>query len=260
MYPLLLTVGPIGVGTGGVVAIIAVWVGAGLAAKETAHRGLPPEAIRDFLWPALLSGLIGARLAYVMLFDPAWYVLHPWQVVTGWRSGLAEEWALLGGLGAAIWWCRRRNLPFWTFADALAPALALAGALAHVGGFLSGAGYGTPTSLPWAITFTDSNSLAPLGIPLHPTQLYEFGVDLALLGGLRLLRRSPAAPGRQLLVFLIGSALIRLAVDPVKADVIVIADTLTSGQMFAPIILIATTVWLLWPFVATRLKEGTHEK
>jgi phosphatidylglycerol:prolipoprotein diacylglycerol transferase len=142
---------------------------------------------------------------------------HPWQILAVWRGGLAEEGAFVGGLAVAICWCRRRAISFWTFADALAPALALGGAVFHLGAFLGGGGYGIPTTLPWAVTFTDPNSSAPLGIPLHPTQLYESGLDLGLAGGLRAISRRPGPAGWQFLVFLFGSALIRLAVDPVKA-------------------------------------------
>jgi phosphatidylglycerol:prolipoprotein diacylglycerol transferase len=246
MYPVLLSVGPVGVQTAGVVAIIAIWFAAAAATKEMARQRYAPALVPDFVVPALVAGLVGARLAYVLLSDPAWYLMHPWQILAVWRGGVAEEGAFLGGLGAAIWWCRKRKVPFWVFADALAPALALGGAIAHLGAFLGGAGYGTPaTALPWAVTFTDPSSSAPLGIPLHPTQLYESGLDLALLGGLRILRHRLAHPGQQFLLFLLGSALVRIAVDPVKGDVIVIADPLTSGQLVAGVALAGAAAGLV---------------
>jgi len=246
MHPVLLSVGPVGVQTAGAVALMAVWLSAALAEREIVRRGGAPALIHDFVIPGLIIGFIGARLGYVILFDPRWYLGHPWQILDVWKGGLAEEGAFLAGLAAAVWWCRRRGFPFWVFADALAPALALGGAIAHLGAFLGGAGYGTPaTALPWAVTFTDPISSAPLGIPLHPTQLYESGLDLALLGGLRILRHRLAHPGQQFLLFLLGSALVRIAVDPVKGDVIVIADPLTSGQLVAGIALAGAAAGLV---------------
>jgi phosphatidylglycerol:prolipoprotein diacylglycerol transferase len=209
------------------------------------------ELAWDFLGPALLAGLIGARVAYVLLLDPEWYLARPWQAMAVWKGGLAEEGAFLGGLAALVWWCRKRSIPFWVFADALAPALALGGSIVHLGAFLGGAGYGAPTALPWAVTFTDPNSSAPLGIPLHPTQLYESGLDLVLLAVLRALRHRLVQPGRQFLVFLFGSALIRLAVDPVKGDVIVVAAAMTSGQISAPVVVVGAAAGLL------RLRRGS---
>jgi|SRR3990170_2908449 len=245
MYPVLLSVGPVGVRTAGAVAILAVWLAVVVAAKEMARQGHAPDDVRDFPGPAVVAGLIGARLAYVLLFDPAWYLTHPWQILAVWSGGLSEEGAFLGGLGATVWWCRRRSVPFLVFVDALAPALALGGGIAHLGAFLGGAGYGTPSALPWAITFTDPNSSAPLGIPLHPTQLYESGLDLVLLGGLLTLRHWPAFPGQRFLLFLLGSALIRLVVDPIKGDVIMIAGPLTSGQLAAALVLVGAAVGLV---------------
>ena len=158
MFPVLLSVGPVGVQTVGVVAIVAAWLAVAVATKGMARQGHAPDVVGDFLWPALVAGLIAARLAYVLLLDPTWYATRPWQIVAMWRGGMAEEGAFLGGLGATIWWCRKWKIPFLVFADALAPALALGGAIAHLGAFLGGAGYGTPTALPWAVTFTDPRS------------------------------------------------------------------------------------------------------
>lgn len=259
MYPVLVSVGGLGVQTAGVVAIAAVWAAALLAGRALAHRGYSPDLVHDFVTPALVAGLIGARLTYVLLFDPGWYLTHPWQALAVWRGGLAEEGAFIGGLAAAVWWCRRRSVPFWAFADALAPALALGGAIAHLGAFLGGAGYGTPTAVPWAVTFTDPNSSAPLGTPLHPTQLYEAGLDLVLLAGLCVLRRRSAPAGRQCLLFLAGSAAIRLAVEMVKRDVIVLADPVTSGQVAAGIVLGAAGLLLLRPFRSHPSREGQHD-
>ena len=76
MYPLLLSIGPVGVQTAGVVGIIAAWLAVRAAEKEMAAKGHAPEAVRDFLGPALLAGFIAARLAYVLLLDPALPGLH----------------------------------------------------------------------------------------------------------------------------------------------------------------------------------------
>ncbi len=259
MYPVLLSVGPVGVRTAGVVAILAVWVAGQVAAKEFERRGEATELGWDFLGPALLAGLIGARVAYVLLLDPGWYLARPWQAMAAWNGGLAEEGAFLGGLGIAIWWCRKRSISFWVFADALAPALALGGAIVHLGAFLGGTGYGTPTALPWAVTFTDPNSSAPLGIPLYPTQLYESGLCLVLLAVLRALRPRLVQPGRQFLVFLFGSALIRLVVDPVKGDVIMVTAAMTSGQVSALVVVIGAAAGLLRLRRSSGVAEASRE-
>ncbi|MFQ5830798.1 MAG: prolipoprotein diacylglyceryl transferase family protein [Candidatus Methylomirabilia bacterium] len=74
MYPLLLRLGPFALRTAGLVAIGAIIVTSMLAAREIRHRGYPPVLVYDAITPVLLAGLAGARLAYVLLFDPAWYL------------------------------------------------------------------------------------------------------------------------------------------------------------------------------------------
>ena len=66
-----------------------------------------------------------------------------------------------------------------------APGIALGHVVGRFGCLFAGCCYGKPTTLPWGITFTDpfaaDNVGTPLGVPLHPTQLYEAGAELLIL-------------------------------------------------------------------------------
>ena len=94
-----------------------------------------------------------------------------------------------GGLIAAflvgLWLVRRYRLPVWTTADLYAPGIALGHVIGRLGCLLAGCCYGRPTDVPWGITFTDpvaaANVGTPLGMPLHPTQLYDAGAELLIL-------------------------------------------------------------------------------
>ena len=80
-------------------------------------------------------------------------------------------------IASAIFFRRHPRLPFWRAADLCAPAIALGQAIGRIGCFMAGDDYGRPTHVPWAVTFTDPDAAriggAPLGVPLHPVQLYE---------------------------------------------------------------------------------------
>jgi phosphatidylglycerol:prolipoprotein diacylglycerol transferase len=230
VFPILFFVGPVGIRTAGVIVIAALFAGAWLAARRLRQRALPGALAYDFVAPALLSGLVGARLAYALVFDPAWYLERPTELLAVWKGGFAEEGGLLGALAAAVWWCRRRHVGFWVFGDALAPGVALGVTIARVGALLGGAGYGTPTTLPWAITFSDPNAVAPLGIPLHPTQAYESLAGLVLTA-LLLLAKRWTRPGQLFLLLLMGLALERSVFDLIRGDAIWITDWATSGQI-----------------------------
>ena len=84
---------------------------------------------------------------------------------------------MLFAVALAVWYARRYNLGFAPLADAYAPGLALGHAIGRLGCFSAGCCWGKPTDAAWAVTFTNPYSSdlvgVPLGIPLHPTQLYE---------------------------------------------------------------------------------------
>jgi phosphatidylglycerol:prolipoprotein diacylglycerol transferase len=242
VYPILFFVGPIGIRTAVVIVVVAVVVATRLSVRRLEQRALPPPLASDFVGPGLVAALVGARLSYAVAFDPAWYVRRPIELLAVWKGGFAEEGGFLGALAAAAWWCRRRRVSFWAFADALAPGVALGQALARVGALLGGAGYGTPTSLPWAVTFLDPNSAAPLGIPLHPTQAYETLAGLFLTAVLLLAERRGPRAGGLFLLLVIGLALERGLFDLVRGDAIWISGWVTSGQVVG--ILVAGTLGL----------------
>ena len=101
------------------------------------------------------------------------------------RAGGVFYGGLLAALGVAIFLVRRYQLRIWTTADLFAPGIALGHVVGRLGCLMAGCCYGTPTTMPWAITFTNplaaSNVGTPLGIPLHPTQLYDAGAELLIL-------------------------------------------------------------------------------
>ena len=85
----------------------------------------------------------------------------------------------IAAMGAFVFFTR---MPFRRTLDALAPSLALGFTIASIGAFAAGSAFGTPTNLPWAVTYTSRLASlwngAPLGTPLHPVQLYEAAAEL----------------------------------------------------------------------------------
>lgn len=243
MYPLLLQLGPFAFRTFPLMLVLAVLAGGALTAAEFRRRGLDPAHAHDFLVPAVFAGLIGARLYYVLLFDPGWYLTHPGELVAIGKGGLALHGALLTGLGTALWFCWRRGIGFWRFADGVVPGLVLGQVIGAIGSFLNGSGYGTPTALPWAVVFTDPNSQAPLGIPLHPTQIYEALGDLLLFAGLWALRGRLHREGALFLLYLLGSSPLS-ALEFVRGDALWIADSVRAGPVVSLLALVgAAALW-----------------
>ena len=242
MFPVLLRFGSLGLRTFPLVLALAVLVGGKLTAAEFRRRGLEPALAHDALMPAALVGLLGARLLYVLLFDPVWQLSHPADLVNLWNGGLAFQGALLTGLATALWSSRRHRVPFWRVADSAAPGVALGQAIGALGSFLNGSSYGIPTDLPWAVVFTDPRGPAPLGIPLHPTQLYEALAGLLLFTALWAVRTRLRRDGSLFLLYLAGvSALAFL--DLLKGDALWIADVVLAGPVVSLLVLIGAA-WL----------------
>ncbi|MEA1969013.1 MAG: prolipoprotein diacylglyceryl transferase [Thermodesulfobacteriota bacterium] len=128
--------------------------------------------ISDLFFVILVSAIIGARLFYVFL-NLSYFADDPLAVFKIWNGGLVFYGGFIGALAAGMIYVRRKKLNLWFTADIIAPAIALGHAVGRIGCFCAGCCYGKVCDLPWAVTFTNIDSLAPLNVSLHPTQLYS---------------------------------------------------------------------------------------
>ena len=142
-------------------------------------RGAEPGVVLDVIIWAVPLGLVGAR-AYHVLTHPGDYFYDgadPWEVVRIWNGGNALFGSLIGGAVGAWIGCKLAGIRFWTFADALAPAILLAQALGRFGNYFNHELFGQPTDLPWGLEIESSNAAFPVGLAegtlFHPTFLYE---------------------------------------------------------------------------------------
>jgi phosphatidylglycerol:prolipoprotein diacylglycerol transferase len=106
--------------------------------------------------------------------------------------------------------------------DVLAPAIILGQAIGRWGCFAAGCCYGKPTSVPWAVTFTDprANEVTgvPLNVPLHPSQLYLSLADFALFFILLAVAARKKFEGQVLLLYLILYAVLRGTLESFRGD------------------------------------------
>ena len=166
--------------TYGILMFAGFLVGLWVAAKRAPRYGIQPQSIYDLgLW-LVIGALVGAK-ALLILLDPARFLANPGSFLT---AGGVFFGGLLGAVGATIWFCRRRGIPVWNCGDLMAPSIACGHGIGRLGCLAAGCCYGTPAEGAPAITFTDvhANSVTgvPLNVPLHPTQIYEAGLEFAL--------------------------------------------------------------------------------
>jgi len=178
LYPRLLQFGHIAIPTYGVFAALAILAALAVAVHTARRLALSPDQIWNLCLTGIFTAFISARLLLV-LFHLHDFLDHPF-----WMLGLVtvnSNAALSGSLAIAICICYgyiyAHGLPVRQTLDCLAPAAALGLAVRSVGAFAAGSEYGSPSSVPWGVVYTHRLawlwSGTPLGIRVHPVQMYE---------------------------------------------------------------------------------------
>jgi phosphatidylglycerol:prolipoprotein diacylglycerol transferase len=229
MYPRLLElpwtapyIGQITIYTYGVLLAAAYLLGLKLAMNRARDRGLDGAKVLDLGIYIIISALIGAKLL-LLVTEFGTFRANPREILSLARSGGVFYGGLILAVTVALWYIRRAGLPLWTTCDVFAPGIALGHVVGRFGCLFAGCCYGRPTTAPWGITFTDTFAAAnvgtPLGIPLHPTQLYEAGAELVIL--LVLLgteRRGRPFPGRTFWLYMLLYAVSRFIIEFYRGD------------------------------------------
>jgi phosphatidylglycerol---prolipoprotein diacylglyceryl transferase len=218
----------------GLAFVAGTWIGV----KEARRKGYDPELIYDLLFYVMVAGMIGARLYYIGASNPSYFVRHPGDILAIWRGGLALHGGLIGGLLAGIWFCKKRGLSFWDFADMMTPSIILGQAVGRMACTLNGCSFGKPTTLPWAIMFTDPKAQAPHNILLHPTQFYEMGIDLLIFLLIWSLRKQIRFEGQLFLVWATSYSVARFILEIFRGDSLAIMPGLPIAQVFSMVLFI----------------------
>jgi phosphatidylglycerol---prolipoprotein diacylglyceryl transferase len=222
MYPRLFELGPITVYTYGVLLAAAYLLGLKVAMVRAEKRGLDHNRVLDLGIYIIISALIGAKLL-LLITDFSTFKNDPKELLTLARSGGVFYGGLILAVAVALWYICRAGLPLWTTCDMFAPGIALGHVVGRFGCLFAGCCYGKPTTRPWGITFTDpfaaANVGTPLGVPLHPTQLYEAGAELLILAVLLWTeRKGRPYPGRTFWLYMFLYAVTRFIIEFFRGD------------------------------------------
>jgi phosphatidylglycerol---prolipoprotein diacylglyceryl transferase len=222
VYPRLLELGPITVYTYGVLLAAAYLFGLQLARIRAKERGLDANRVLDLGIYIIISALVGAKLL-LLITDFKSFTADPRELLTLARSGGVFYGGLIVAVIVALWYIRRVGLPLWTTCDVFAPGIALGHVVGRFGCLFAGCCFGKPTTRPWGITFTDpfaaANVGTPLGVALHPTQLYEAGAELLILIVLLVTeRKGRPFPGRTFWLYMLLYAISRFIIEFYRGD------------------------------------------
>jgi phosphatidylglycerol:prolipoprotein diacylglycerol transferase len=200
MLPKLISIGTFFIPTYGVLVAIGFLLALSITVRLAKRAKLPAEPVTNLAIYCALAGLAGAKL-FMILFDFKDYLdgTKPLFSLDTLQAAGVFQGGFLLALLTAIVYMRRNRLPPFATSDVFAPGIAAGQAIGRLGCFAAGCCWGTECHLPWSVTFKSIEAAnrtgVPLGVPLHPTQLYESFADAIIFFALYRLIARPHATG-----------------------------------------------------------------
>src|SRR5436853_3668180 len=231
--------GPITVQSFGICFAVGFLACGAVAARRLPELGKPRDWAYESVFAALIGGLVGARLDYVIEnWSSARHDLLG-SLFSG--SGLVWYGGVIGGTLGVVLWAHRRRFLGLALLDWAAPLLALGYAIGRIGCQVSGDGdYGTASSLPWAMAYPHGTK--PIHTTVQPTPIYEtLAMGLLALALWRL--RDRFRPGILFALYLVLSGTERVLVEIIRRNDAVVAG-LTFPQLFSIALVAIGAAWL----------------
>jgi phosphatidylglycerol:prolipoprotein diacylglycerol transferase len=221
MFPKLISIGSFFLPTYGTLVALGFLAALWVTVRLGRRAGLASEPITNLAIYCALAGLAGAKL-FMILFDWQYYWPHPerlFSMNTLQAAGVYQG-GLLLAVVTAIFYMRRNRLPLLETCDVFAPGVAAGHAIGRLGCFAAGCCWGLECNLPWAIEFhnPEANNLTgvPLGVRLHPTQLYESIAEALIFWFLYRRIHKPHATGEIIGLYLTLYSIARFLVEFVR--------------------------------------------
>ena len=218
MFPKLITIGKFFIPTYGTLVALGFLLGLWITVRLARRAKLPIEPVTNLTIYCALAGLAGAKL-FMILFDFKQYWADPgslFSLSTLQAAGVYQGGFLLALLTAIVY-MRHNRLPGFETSDVFAPGLAAGQAIGRLGCFAAGCCWGTECDRPWAVTFRNLQAHdltnVPLGVPLHPAQLYEVLADALIFAALFWLIRRPHRSGAIIAWYLVLYSGVRFVIE-----------------------------------------------
>jgi phosphatidylglycerol:prolipoprotein diacylglycerol transferase len=254
-HPLAYSIGPLSFTGFGLAVLLAFVIAQIIAQHELARRGHDPTPVADLVFAAVIGGLVGAKVYYVILMG---------DITTLWSRGGFVFWGgLIGGTVAVLYVAKLKKLSIMRIADVAAIGLAAAYSVGRTGCWAVGDDYGRPWSSPFAVKFpegappsTAGNMHALFGIPVpagvspetvlsvYPTQLMEVAMGFVMFLILWRLRDHDHAEGWLFGVYMVLAGIERFAIEFLRAKDDRFFGTFTTAQLIALAFVVGGFVWM----------------
>jgi phosphatidylglycerol:prolipoprotein diacylglycerol transferase len=260
--PTALTIGPLKFRWYGLMYMVgfaAAWtLGRYRAGKK--HFDWTPREVDDFIFLGIVGLILGARIGYVLFYDPWMYLKDPLQAIQIWKGGMSFHGGLLGVAFICWLFARRTGRGFFQVTDFIIPLTPIGLFAGRLGNFINGELYGRVTTVPWGMVFPHAGPF-----PRHPSQLYEAGLEGVVLFTIVWLYSSKLRPHRSvtgLFLLLYGSFrfLVEFVRQPDMQLGFVAFDWMTMGQILCLPMILGGLALLYWsrlsPAQPVRVQKG----
>jgi phosphatidylglycerol:prolipoprotein diacylglycerol transferase len=109
----ILSIGHYSINAFGLFIAIGVVIGFLVAIKEAKRKNFPVDPLTDLIFYAIIFGIIGARLYYVLVFNLEFYINNPRKIIAVWDGGLSIQGALIGGGILALVYSKVKKINLW---------------------------------------------------------------------------------------------------------------------------------------------------
>jgi phosphatidylglycerol:prolipoprotein diacylglycerol transferase len=271
MYPVILEIGPIKIYSFGLMLVTAFYTCYGLLYLEMKRLKYDTEIASDIIFWSAVGGVLGAKIYYLIenldrtIQDPMGMIFS--------GSGLVFLGGLIGSIICVSIVLKNRNLPWYLFADIIAPLIMIGYAIGRLGCFLVGDDYGLPSSLPWAVSFPeglppttissfaayypwiDTSGINSEVFKVHPTQLYESAVGILLFLFLWSRRKKNQKAGTMFFSYLLLAGIERFFIEFLRTNEKYLFDTFSGAQMISFLMIFVGSYFLLFPILNTNVEK-----
>lgn len=217
MHPVLFEFGGLTVHTYGFFVALGVLAGIFLARQESIRLGMDADRVVDVCFYIVIAAIVGSRLFYVFT-NIKFFIASPVEIFKIWNGGLVFYGGFIGAIMVMIVFIKRYRLDLGKFCDVGAVSLPLGHFLGRIGCFFAGCCYGKTCDLPWDIVFQHPDSLAPLNIALHPTQIYSSISNLIIFLFLFFYRTRKSFDGQLFWIYVIFYGINRSIIELFRGD------------------------------------------
>lgn len=218
MWPTLLSLGPLKLHTYGLMVALGFLLGRLVAVRRLSKLHITETEFDHVLLWILFSGFLGARLLFFVLDDSVSFLQDPLSFFRIWEGGLVFFGGFLAAWIPLAVYAKKWRLHLFQLTDVLSGPLLVGQTFGRLGCFSAGCCYGKETQVPWAVTFTNPQSLAPLFRSLHPTQIYSFTGDLLLFSLWLVIEKRQPKMGFLTVFYFFGYGIFRFLIEFLRGD------------------------------------------